>query len=660
MQIHSVILFSHDGRRRELKFHLNGVSIIAGDSATGKSALVEIIDYCFGSGECRVPDGVIRERVAWYALKMVSDENGQLFIARRGPENGGKSTHRFVLLFGKDVVIPELQPGDFTHNLEDAVRALSEYLGIRANETQIAADGAVNYDITARHAIKFCLQYQDEIASKRTLFHQQGEGFKAKSIYESLPYLLGLQAEDFLGRIASLRIAKKELAEAKRRLSEYQSLASAGLDGGVSLVSEAGQVGLLKLGTLPSTPERLLQVLDTLVTWSPEAPSVSNASDDTLVAAQQELAMLDRERQNLKAQIVAAESATELVLASAKEWQEQAARLQSSQLFPRSGAVETHCPLCEQTVGSETLQLPRFRAVQDQFALTHSQLDDLAANLPNINSYLETLREDLQRTDSSIVSVRQSIKRMQNERADRSALLDLAVRQALVVGRIEQYLTGMRGSLGQGTPLRRAVEVAQNLVDELEAGISDADIAGQLRGVADRLQDPMTRWATELKLEFAPDPFRINFQELTVEVSRNGALPLYRMGSGKNWLGCHLIAHFALHEYFLKHRRPVPSFLFLDQPTQVFYPPEEVDRASGETANLTLREANASEDRDIVQRIFGWINKLTSEFNKMRGFQVIVTDHAELNTDQFRKAKIDPPRWRTDGNSLIPLDWIEG
>jgi hypothetical protein len=171
----------------------------------------------------------------------------------------------------------------------------------------------------------------------------------------------------------------------------------------------------------------------------------------------------------------------------------------------------------------------------------------------------------------------------------------------------------------------------------------------------------MTTWATELGLEFSPEPFRINFEQLTVEVSRSGYyLPLYRMGSGKNWLGCHILAHFALHSFFIDNHRPVPRFLFLDQPTQVFYPPDDVDKAGGEIADLKVRQTSESEDRDIVQRIFGWIFKRTQEFNKTTGFQVVITDHAELRTPEFVAAQIDLPRWREGVNSLVPPEWISG
>lgn len=658
MQIQSLVIYSHDGRIRELVFKLNRVNIIAGDSATGKSALIEIVDYCLGSSECRVPDGVIRDKVAWYALRLVSEANGQLLVARRGPVAGAKSTHQFVLLFGKDVAVPVLSSDAQTHNLKDAIQAISEFLGIRPNETQLFPEEGSNYGITVRHAVKFCLQYQDEIASKRTLFHQQSEGFKAKSIYDSLPYLLGLQAENYLERLALLRIAKRELAESKRRLGEYEALAVGGLDIGNGLIAEAMQTGILGRTVFPSTPERLLQLLESVRSWSPDELQPVNVSDDTLISSQQQLAVTESRRQELKAQIVAAESAVHLVANTEREWREQAARLESARLFSANASIETHCPLCEQSVDTQASRLPRFRAVQQQFQATSGQLSELSANLPRINTYVDSLREELRQVDSSITSLRQTIRQLRRERNDRDGSLDLTVRQALVVGRVEQYLAGMRDGLGQGSAYRQAVRSAQDAVNDLTSGITSADIKGQLQGVADQLQIDMTQWAVDLKLEFASHPFRINFEELTVEVSRNGYLPLYRMGSGKNWLGCHLIAHFAIHGFFLHGNRPVPRFLFLDQPTQVFFPPDEVDKARGVTDKLAVREAHPSEDRDIVQRIFGWIIRQTENLNAIRGFQVIVTDHAELDTPEFRESQIDLPRWRTGGNSLVPDDWI--
>jgi DNA repair ATPase RecN len=67
MKIKSIHIYSHDGRRRDLEFH-DGLNVITGRSSTGKSALSDIIEYCMGRSTFNVPEGFIRDRVAWFAV----------------------------------------------------------------------------------------------------------------------------------------------------------------------------------------------------------------------------------------------------------------------------------------------------------------------------------------------------------------------------------------------------------------------------------------------------------------------------------------------------------------------------------------------------------------------------------------------------------------
>jgi hypothetical protein len=56
-RLHKIVLFSHDGRRHHLPekgFNENGVSVVIGDSNTGKSAILEIVNYCLGSPPARM------------------------------------------------------------------------------------------------------------------------------------------------------------------------------------------------------------------------------------------------------------------------------------------------------------------------------------------------------------------------------------------------------------------------------------------------------------------------------------------------------------------------------------------------------------------------------------------------------------------------------
>jgi hypothetical protein len=100
----------------------------------------------------------------------------------------------------------------------------------------------------------------------------------------------------------------------------------------------------------------------------------------------------------------------------------------------------------------------------------------------------------------------------------------------------------------------------------------------------------------------------------------------------------------ALHDFFVSAERPVPRFLILDQPTQVYYPPER--DAEGSLEGLK------NEDQEAVRRIFELLLNFVARLAP--NFQVIVTDHADLRDERFQAAVAG--RWR--GNlKLIPLDW---
>ena len=52
MQILDIVVYSHHGEKRILPLKAGAVNIITGASKTGKSALIDIVDYCYGAGEC--------------------------------------------------------------------------------------------------------------------------------------------------------------------------------------------------------------------------------------------------------------------------------------------------------------------------------------------------------------------------------------------------------------------------------------------------------------------------------------------------------------------------------------------------------------------------------------------------------------------------------
>ncbi len=58
--IHELGVVDFTGKAHSVKLK-QGLNVVTGKSSTGKSALIEIFDYCFGSDEFTVPKGIITD-----------------------------------------------------------------------------------------------------------------------------------------------------------------------------------------------------------------------------------------------------------------------------------------------------------------------------------------------------------------------------------------------------------------------------------------------------------------------------------------------------------------------------------------------------------------------------------------------------------------------
>ena len=90
LQIRSISIYSSAGERRDVRFKLGALNIITGASMTGKSALLDIVDYCWGRTECTVAEGTIRKAVSWFAVLFDHDGEG-ILVARKNPGPAGRS-----------------------------------------------------------------------------------------------------------------------------------------------------------------------------------------------------------------------------------------------------------------------------------------------------------------------------------------------------------------------------------------------------------------------------------------------------------------------------------------------------------------------------------------------------------------------------------------
>lgn len=645
IQILDIVLYSTQGDRRVLSLRPGEMNIITGDSKTGKSALISIVDYCLGSSKCAVPEGVIRNNVAWYGVRF-ADGSSQHFVARRSPDPGKDTTSDAFYAVAAEVEIPEAEQLNATTNIDTIVERLTNVVGIGLNLHE-PPEGQTRDPLSAklRHALAFVFQPQNEISQPGHLFHKQSDNWVAQAIKDTLPYFLGAVDDDFVAKKTKLKDLRRKLRDRERSLGRLEAIAGEGLGSAAALISEARDVGILAADASPTTWEEAIELLQTAAKASPEEQLVRYEQSTD----QAELGRLNGERARLREQLQRQQHELEAMrslLADeggfAREASEQVSRLSSLNIFA-SPDEEPCCPLCDQPTSS----IPKPEQLQAEMQRAASQLGTVANHTPGLEALIleqegrvADTRRLLRENRTSLEAIRQSDDRLQ-------ALRDASARRAHVLGRVSLFLETLP-QIADTSELRREIAELGAEIAQLEEELSDDKIQERLDSILSVIGKRLTEWSERLELEHRGNPFRLDLRKLQVVADADtGPIPMDRMGSGANWLGCHLIAHLALHTWFVRKDRPVPRFLFLDQPSQVYFPAER--DVGGSMAVLE------DEDRIAVLRIFELIRDVVEALDG--GFQVIVTEHADPTEDWYQAAVVE--RWR-NGAALIPPDWVNG
>lgn len=640
IQILDIVLYSHHGESRALSLKPGEVNVITGASKTGKSALIDIVDYCLGSGSCRVPDGIIRRSVSWFGLRLKIGD-GQSFVARKCPSPSSNSSEECYLVSGADVEIPDFERIHQNTNTAGIVSSASGWAGIVEN-IHIPPEGQTRNPLAAtiRHGLMFCFQPQDEIIRRAQLFHMTDDHWKAQGLKDTLPYFLGAVEDEYIRNQMKLRDLKSKLRVVTKQIAELEALRGEGFGKVNGLLAEARDAGL----NPPSVSEDWSEIIGALKEVS--SRPISNIEDEN--TGSQEYDRLSDERENLlneqrhvRSQIAAAKSLESAESGFAQEAREQEARLVSIGIFDEN--IQHSCPLCATDL-SEDSESPQPESIRQSLDQISEQLKRVSRNSPyvekaiaELSDGLRTIQERLGKNREEMLAVRQADERLR-------LLKDESAKKAHVLGRISLYLESIP-ELPSTINLTERSEVLISEIKALEALVSTDVIQEKLESILSLLSLEMTEWAQHLELEHSERPLRFNLKKLTIVAdSPDGPIPMERMGSGENWVGYHLIGHLAFHRWFTKRNRPVPHFLFLDQPSQVYFPPEPAEDRSVED----LGDDDRTELRRMFKMVFDAVNDAPP------GFQVIITEHADINEQWYQDSIRE--RWR-GGLKLVPEDW---
>lgn len=219
--IHEIGVIDKKGNKHPINFK-KGLNIVTGKSSTGKSALIEIFDYCIGSSENTIPKGVITTSAAIYYVALSANE--QDMVIARDPEIESKAFFRRVESFNSDDIDRKYFNSSYFRPLDEFMKHLrgffldiddvDESLAARANRRSNAKAATPSI----RSFSSFILQHQNLIANKHALFYRFDEKEKRDQVIDHTKIFLGLVDQKYF----HLSQEKERLSADVRRLERQK------------------------------------------------------------------------------------------------------------------------------------------------------------------------------------------------------------------------------------------------------------------------------------------------------------------------------------------------------------------------------------------------------------------------------------------------------
>lgn len=636
-QIQRVLFYSHDGRNKTVDFDLEKVNIITGVSNSGKSAIVEVIDYCLGSSRCHIP-GIVREASAWVGV-LWSNGAMQVLIARRVPPPEQASSNDVFFALGRSVVIP-MSTSDLeaSTNRDGALRQFEQILQMGEVSGETFGSEREGKRVSLRNAIPYLLQSDDVIINKMTLLRGANDE-RRQSIIDSLSYFLGVTDESTLALEEELRRlhAQRVREERKRASAERQLTSSLSVER--SLAREAAEVGILPpFASEPASPvvEELLQ---SIVRYLP-APERGESGGNQVGPLREHERELRTDLTNLRAHLRATEELIQSADGFGSTVASQERKLAMVNLLSDGGHQES-CPVCSSTLGDRSPSLSAIRSAFDHIRAELSQLD---RERPQLDSYAQRIRSEIDTLAGALTTVRQEIAAVVRQSEPTLEELNLEQRRNRVIGRVSFYLESREGS-------REVLEISP--LSEIAARIEEIEDLVDLQAKQDRLREAELQLSMHATQILRSLPFEehyhsgwVNFDTRSLRVSvvtDARTIEMRDIGSDENYLSLHVSLLLAFHRVFAARSRPVPHVVLFDQLSRPFFPPDE------HAEEVIVR----SDDYERT-RLKQYFDVIFLEAQKQR-LQVIILEHAYFADDPDFVAATKM-RLSAD-DRLIPEDW---
>ncbi|MCZ0821344.1 DUF3732 domain-containing protein [Dickeya solani] len=635
--IDSINIFNEKGEHRVVEFQ-SGINVITGDSKTGKSALLEIVDYCLFSKTSSIQKGIITTFSSFYSVVFKMDRT-YIIIGRAAPKTGKSSKAYIKQELDKSNISP-LTLDYFNQiipiTLKAAQSKFESFLGLSVLDMKDDENSFHHGKASIRNAVSLLFQHQNLIANKHALFYRFHDFVKRDRTIKELPIFLGWVDGNYYRLIRELddnykklRTQEKLERHAKNTQEENKIIIK-------NLIEE--YLAFIDFN-IPENQnyQQLLNIAKNLP-LVPDVPHGSTQNESLYQNEINELAQYNIELVDINKNISQLENCSNLSIDHAIDLN----KIRNT--FDIATLNKTTCPLCSHENVELSVEIGNIHAHQEKLVSDLTKLQFFYEDASNELEKLIIKRDSLKR------SIRISNAKIKNFEKNKDELLKIKnfrEKANFMRGKVSTLISvflNKNDIIDSGDNLSEL----RNKIKKIESDIAKYNLSEKYEKHEKYLNTLMTRICNKLDFEDELKPADLHFSLKDFDfyhIHNKQQIRLHEMGSGANWLACHLSLFLSLlYLLSIEKKSCIPAFLFLDQPSQVYFPSE---------SEITKEKAS---DLKQVENIFNMINSVLSFIEEKSGFmpQVIILEHADhLELKDIKFETIVRKRWKENGEKLI-------
>jgi DNA repair ATPase RecN len=660
--IHEIGVIDKQGNKHPVKFKA-GLNVVTGKSSTGKSALIEIFDYCFGSGENTIPKGVITTNAAIYYVALAVNE--QEILIARDPDITSKAFFRRVEIFNSEDIVRDYFNRNYFRPLDEFKKQLRElFLDIDDVDESLVARANRRFNQksptpSVRSFSSFMLQHQNLVANKHALFYRFDEKEKRDQAIEHTKIFLGLVDQRFFHLsqekerlTADIRRLERQKETNKRTSESYKQKVGPVLSQLYALMGFQDEP--LSLKKVLRHPQDAVDQLDDII-----VPEQINHNSDAITERYDQLKMARNQKTNELRKLQRQASSINKHIQEEERFVDNVKQFRSPEHVQISTSI---CPFChtekntlresaeklQQAITKVSSNLAQARPMKARF---ESSLVDVQRNIEVVSRTLTELNQQLteiEKSESRLAKQKSLYESVLMQKAKLFALLDTL-------------------NMVDDSDIEEQIKDLSKQIKDITKDLNKYDVQKGLENASAKVNEYMADIGSHFEFEASYRPINLHFSFETFDLyhltPENEKIYLRSMGSGANWLYCHVTLFLALHKYFaeLDAKCAIPSILFLDQPTQVYFPNFNRDTSGSfeeqkiqEAEQRTEKERPVDEDIKAVENLFSRLSIYCNDLKLNNGFspQIIVTDHADnltLSNGVLFESLVNGNRWRMRG-----------